>query len=219
MPQKDVLSRLEALTEAHRIQFRKDFDAFARLHGLEDWEGWFSPYDEETYETVLAWVGEEDVVLEIGAGDLRLSLRLAEKVCRVYAVEFNPVLLASALAEIGFELPRNLFVICANALDFPVPPEATAAVLLMRHCRHFGTYFTRLQKAGCRRLITNARWKNGVEQIDLTAPRLPFSCLKEGWYACSCGAVGYVGEGDLVDEPPVEVNDCPRCVASHHEKP
>lgn len=218
MPQKNALGRLEALTEAHRIQFRKGFDAFTRLHGLEDWEGWFSPYDEETYETVLAWVGEKDVVLEIGAGDLRLSLRLAEKVHRVYAVEVNPILLASALEEIGFELPRNLFVICANALDFPVPPEVTVAVLLMRHCRHFWIYFNRLQKAGCLRLITNARWKSGVEQIDLTAPRLPFSCLKEGWYACSCGEVGYVGEGELVDAQPVEVNNCPRCTTSLHTK-
>lgn len=218
MPQKNILTRLESRTEVHRIQFREGFSAFARLHGLEDWEGWFSPYDEEIYRTVLAWVGEDDVVLEIGAGDLRLSLQLAEKVRLVYAVEVNPLLLASSLEEIGFELPRNLFVICANALDFPVPPEITVAVLLMRHCRHFGVYFARLQKAGCRRLITNARWKSGVEQIDLTAPRLPLSCLKEGWYACACGAVGYVGEGDLVDAPPVEVIDCPHCVESSHKK-
>ncbi len=213
MPQKSALARLKAHTEAHRIQFREDFAPFARLHGLEDWEGWFSPYDEEVYSRVLAWVGDEDVVLEIGAGDLRLSLRLAERTRRVYAVEVNPVLVALALEDVAFELPRNLFVICANALDFPVPPEVTVAVLLMRHCRHFGMYFTRLREAGCRWLITNARWKTSVERIDLQAPRLPFSNLKEGWYACSCGAVGYVGQGDNPDSPPVEVSGCPSCAA------
>lgn len=211
MRRDNALARLEAHGEIHRTQFRKDFASFARMHGLEDWEGWFSPYDDEVYRDVLNWVESGDVVLEIGAGDLRLSLRLAAKARLVYAVEVNPVLVGSALEDVAFELPRNLFVICANALDFPVPPEVTTAVLLMRHCRHFGMYFARLREAGCRWLITNARWKSGVERIDLQAPRLPFSHLKEGWYACSCGAVGYVGRGDLVDAPPVEVSGCPSC--------
>lgn len=208
---RDILSRLEANTEANRLQFHEDFSAFAQLHGLQDWEGWFSPYDESIYETVLSYLTPEDVVLEIGAGDLRLSLRIAKRARAVYAVEVNPLLVASALRIIGLQLPRNLQVTCANALDIALPPGLTAAVLLMRHCRHFGVYFDRLQAAGCQRLITNARWRSGVEEIDLTAPRFRFESLDECWYACRCGTVGYVGEGERPDAAPVEVVTCPSC--------
>jgi hypothetical protein len=104
-------------------------------------------------------------------------------------------------------------VVCANALDFPIPPGITVAVLLMRHCRHFGQYFDRLQAAGCQRLLTNARWESGVEVVDLEAPRLPFEQVHEGWYACRCGAVGYVGSGTRADAPPVEVAACPACTS------
>jgi SAM-dependent methyltransferase len=206
-----ILRRLEARTEAGRCQFRGDFASFARDHNLADWEGWFSPYDEETYSAVLDHIAPDDVVLEIGAGDLRLALRIAERARRVYAVEVNPLVVGPALETIGLHLPRNLDVVCANALDFPFPPGVTAAVLLMRHCQHFAHYFERLQKAGCQWLLTNARWKSGVEAIDLTAPRLPFGQVREGWYACRCGAVGYVGSGARVDEPPLEVDACPAC--------
>ncbi len=187
------------------------FVRFLQVHGLEDWEGQFSRYDEETYQAVLERVGPEDVVLEIGAGDLYLALRIAQRASRVYAVEVNPLLVATTLAALGFSLPRNLQVICANARDFPFPPDVTMAVLLMRHCQHFGEYFDRLQSTGCRWLFTNARWKCGVEAIDLKAPRIPFEQVNEGWYACRCGAVGYVGEGVRVDAPPLEVTDCPNC--------
>jgi len=208
---EDILRRLEKHTEARRCQFREGFSSFAHLHDLADWEGWFSPYDDETYSAVLDHVTEEDVVLEIGAGDLRLALRLAHRARRVYAVEVNPLVIGPALDIIGMHLPRNLHVVCANALDFPVPPGVSVAVLLMRHCQHFGRYFDRLQAAGCRWLLTNARWKNGVEAIDVGAPRLPFEQVHEGWYACGCGAVGYVGTGEQAAAPPVEVRTCPAC--------
>ena len=78
-------------------------------------------------------------------------------------------------------------------------------------------YFDHLQSAGCRRLLTNARWRSGVEMVDLTAPRLPFEQVREGWYACRCGAVGYVGQGERSDAPAVEVSDCPACQS--REKP
>lgn len=189
----------------------KDLLHFLQVHDLEEWEGRFGRYDEETYQFVLERVGPEDVVIEIGAGDLYLSLRLAQQAARVYAVEVNPRLVATALYAIGFSLPRNLQVVCANALDFPLPPGLTVAVLLMRHCRHFSKYFDRLQAAGCRWLLTNARWKCGVEAINLQAPRTPFEQVNEGWYACRCGAIGHVGTGIRVDDPPVEVTDCPHC--------
>lgn len=192
-------------------QFGPDWSAFASRHDLSDWEGWFHPYDGETHQFVLQHVGSQDTVLEIGAGDLRLALELARHVQRVYALEVNPLLVARALQEIGLDLPRNMHVICANALDVPVPPDVTVAVLLMRHCQHFETYFARLQLAGCRYFITNARWRSGVEVIDLAVPPVPFAELKEGWYACRCGAVGYVGQGDKPQATPTEVCDCPAC--------
>lgn len=210
---EEFLRHLEAHTEARRCQFREDFASFAHHHGLVDWEGWFSPYAVEIYRAVLSHIAPDDVVLEIGAGDLRLALRMAEQAQRVYAVEVNPLVVGPALDIIGLRLPRNLHVVCANAVDFPIPPGITAAVLLMRHCRHFGQYFDRLQATGCQRLLTNARWKSGVEVVDLEAPRLPFEQVNEGWYACRCGAVGYVGSGTHADAPPVEVAACPTCAS------
>jgi hypothetical protein len=206
-----VISRLEAGMEERRTQFHKGFDAFAARHEMTDWEGWFSPYDEETYDLVLQNIGPDDVVIEIGAGDLRLALQLAGRTQRVYAVEVNPLLVGAALQAISFDLPRNLLVICANALDVPFPGDITVAVLLMRHCQHFRLYVDKLRAAGCQRLLTNARWKSGVESIDLTHPGVPFEEVDEGWYACRCGTVGYVGRGEQSDTPPVEVIDCPAC--------
>jgi hypothetical protein len=208
---EETLHRLELHTEARRTQFHKDFASFAHLHGLRDWEGWFSPYDGQTYEWVQDHIAEDDVVLEIGAGDLRLALRMADRARRVYAVEVNPLVVGPALADIGMDLPRNLHVICANALDMSPPPGVTVAVLLMRHCQHFGQYFDRLRAAGCRRLLTNARWKSGVEMVDLTASRVPYERVRGGWYACRCGAVGYTGDGQRTDAPPTEVIACPAC--------
>jgi len=206
-----VIERLEADVEGKRIQFQEGFDDFAARHGLTDWEGWFSPYDEETYDHVLQNIGEHDIVIEIGAGDLRLALWLAERARRIYAVEVNPLLVGAALEAIGFGLPRNLLVICANALDISFPLDITVAVILMRHCQHFGRYVDKLRAAGCQRLLTNARWKSGVESIDLTRLGVPFEEVSEGWYTCCCGAVGYVGQGEQSDIPPVEVIDCPAC--------
>jgi len=208
---EDLIHRLEACTEENRVQFREGYAAFAASHDLSEWEGWFSPYDEEVHSQVLQNVDECDEVLDLGAGDLRLALRMAERVQRVYAVEVSPIVLGAALREIGFALPRNLHVICANALDVAIPPGVTVAVLLMRHCHHFSEYFDRLQAAGCSRLITNARWKNGVELIDLTRSRVCFDRVQEGWFACRCGAVGYVGLGERSQTLPVEVSHCPTC--------
>jgi len=209
-----AIRRLEAHTEAQRRQFCEGFGGFVDGHGLTDWEGWFSPYDAETYQAVLSHVSPEDVVLEIGAGDLRLALRLTEGAQRVVAVEVNPVVVAQALGIIGLDLPRNLHVVCANALDFEIPPDVSVAVLLMRHCGHFREYAGRLQAAGCQRLVTNARWRSSVESIDLTVAGAAFQEVQEGWYACRCGATGYVGTGARPDAAPVEVRACPACLAA-----
>jgi SAM-dependent methyltransferase len=211
---EEVIRRLAASTEEKRVQSREELTGFAARHDLSDWEGWFHPYDDETYGLVLRDINDSDTVLDIGAGDLRLALQMATRARRVYAVEVNPLLVGVALGEIGLDLPRNLHVICANALDVPIPPDVTVAVLLMRHCQHFAAYFDRLQAAGCQRLITNVRWKSGLEVIDLTSPRVPFDRAQEGWYACRCGEVGYVGQGERSEESAVEVFDCPSCRGS-----
>lgn len=198
-------------SEAESSSSVNRWDAFAARHDFMDWEGRFHPCDDETCGLVLNGLHEEDTVLDIGAGDLRLSMQMSSRVKRVYAVEVNPLLVAEALGVLGLGLPRNLHVVCANALDVVIPRDVTVAVLLMRHCQHFGAYFTRLQEAGCLRLVTNARWKSGVEAIDLTASRMPFDALREGWYACGCGAVGYVGRGDCPQGDASEVCGCPSC--------
>lgn len=68
------------------------------------------------------------VVLDIGAGDLRLSLQIAMRAKMVYAVEVNPKVLGPALEKIGWDQPRNLVAICANALDIPFPKDITIDV-------------------------------------------------------------------------------------------
>lgn len=175
------------------------------------WERLWAPYDEPTYRLVeeAAAIALGSVVLEIGAGDLRLARRLADKAAKVYAVEWD----ASLLGAGG---PANLEVICADARVWPFPVGVEVAVLLMRHCRHFGLYYDKLVAAGCRYLITNARWHTGVETIDLSCPRLPFEAVALGWYACSCGAVGFLpGPPERVTgallEIVHEVSSCPEC--------
>lgn len=205
------MNRIEAWRTLSDESRSEEYAAFARRHGLVGWEGRYSPYDEQTYHAVLEAITPTDVVFDIGAGDLRLAVQIAAVARQVIAVEVNPILVGQALASIGLDLPRNLRVVCANALDVPVPSGVTLAVLLMRHCAHFGLYFDRLQAAGCCRLITNARWRSGVEEIALQAPRRDFGDVHAGWYACRCGSVGYVGDGEQVDAPPVEVAFCPAC--------
>ena len=150
-----------------------------------DWEAWWSPYDEPTYQAALTFIQLDDVVYDIGAGDLRFALQAAQRAQQVIAVEKNQSVLQRALGPAA-----RLRVICADALELPVPPGVTVAVLLMRHCRHFADYVAHLRAAGCRRLITNARWGMGVECLSLS-PQTVFHAAEPGWYACVCGRVGF----------------------------
>lgn len=182
--------------------------------GLDPWEALWAPYDEGTYAAVLAAIRADDVVLDIGAGDLRLARRMAQVARRVIAWERQPELLAAAGG-----LPPNLEVVCVDARTAPVPPEVTAAVLLMRHCTHFPLYVAKLRAAGCQRLITNARWRVGVEVIPLE-PAMSFAKLAGGWYACRrCGAVGWKGDdpaavNEATFEQVTDVEGCPACSAN-----
>jgi hypothetical protein len=193
---------------------------------LIDWEAAWAAYDEDTYRFVIDHVGPEDVVLDIGAGDLRLARRLAAAARKVYALERSAAVLAqahrSALCPVVGQVaswPNNLIVVCADAVSWQFPSDVSVAVLLMRHCRsvHFAGYLARLRGVGCRRLITNARWKMGVEVIDLQSAEA-YDPDRVGWYACACGSIGFT-PGDLdritdqVLDQVAEVVACPNCGA------
>lgn len=194
-------------------------DAWPPTHELDPWEARWAPYDEATYGAALAHIQPDDVVLDIGAGDLRLAQRMAARARQVIAWEIQPELLAawSAQRETRSATDYNLTVVCTDARSEPIPPGITVAVLLMRHCTHYALYVERLRAAGCRRLLTNARWGMGVEVINL-APAVPFDSIDAGWYACRrCGAVGWLGVDamavtETMLEQTVDVEGCPVCI-------
>lgn len=180
------------------------------------WEAMYAPYDQPTYQAVLDLLKPDDGVLDIGAGDLRLSRRMARIVRKVYAVEMNASVLDQASASLN-PLPGNLFPICVDARAFDFPLDITVGILLMRHCIHFRLYFEKLREAGAQRLITNARWRMSVEVVNLQADRIFFNDVPMGWYACLCGRTGFKAgptekwsiEMDVLVH---EVADCPQCI-------
>lgn len=178
------------------------------------WEGLWAPYDEATYRAALEYIYPGDVVLDIGAGDLRFARRAAKIAQRVYAMELRATLLRQAAAE-GL-LPENLLILQGDAREIPFPAGTTCGVLLMRHCIHFKLYANKLKHLGAERLVTNARWGFGIEAVTLQSPRIQYHDVDLGWYACWCGAVGFKS-GDIekltpeVEASVLEVVDCPEC--------
>lgn len=177
-----------------------------------NWEALWAPYDQPTYDLVLAQLEATDIVLDIGAGDLRLARRMARLVKHVYAVEINPALITSSNPT----LPPNLTLLVGDALKISFPPHLTCGVLLMRHCTHFGIYADKLKQAGANKLLTNARWRMGVETVNLTVERPIFDQFPFGWYACLCGATGFKpGPAHLINENTLrvthEILECPNC--------
>ena len=181
-----------------------------------DWEAMFAPYDQDTYQSVLDRLRPDDVILDIGAGDLRLARQMARIVWKVYAVEIDPRVLDQAHVS-RESLPANLIPICANARVLEFPSGITTGVLLMRHCTSFRLYAEKLQKTGATRLITNARWHMDVEIVNLLVQRKPFTDAGMGWYACSCGGTGFK-EGPAehwspeMDQVINELSNCPQCL-------
>ena len=176
----------------------------------------FAPYDLSTYQAVLDTLRSEDVILDIGAGDLRLAQQMARIVQRVYAVEIDPELLDRATAWRG-PLPASLIPICADARLLDFPSDVTAGVLLMRHCTCFRLYVEKLQNTGAARLVTNARWRMAVEVVDLQVRRTSFADARMGWFACLCGGTGFKeGPAELwsveMDKETHEVSSCPKCM-------
>jgi SAM-dependent methyltransferase len=181
-----------------------------------EWEALYAPYDPGTYKIVLDQLRSDDVILDIGAGDLRLARQMAQIVRKVYAVEINPQVLDQAWA-LSEPLPFNLIPICADARTLEFPSEITTGVLLMRHCTCFRLYAEKLKKAGATRLVTNARWHMDVEMLNLMVQRKPFPEVGMGWYACICGGTGFK-EGPAehwtpeMDQITYEVSNCPQCM-------
>lgn len=174
----------------------------------------FAPYDRPTYQAVLDQLHPDDVVLDIGAGDLRLARQMAGIARKVYAVEVDARVLDRAARD---PIPPNLITICADARLLDVPPGITTGVLMMRHCTCFRLYHDVLRCAGASRLITNARWRMDVEVVDLTCQRISYPDAGMGWYACQCGRTGFK-EGPVehwsseMDKIVQEVSSCPRCM-------
>lgn len=184
----------------------------------ESWELMWAPYDETIYRDVLNRTKPHDIVLDIGAGDFRLARRMA-KTCRwVYALEIQSSILDLAYAD-GMGFPENLSVKYGDARCIPFPEDVTTGVLLMRHCNHFRLYADKLKAVGAEYLITNARWRSGVEVIHLPSERITYRQIEMGWYACWCGAVGFK-PGSVEHLTPElecvihEVVDCPICDGS-----
>ncbi len=180
---------------------------------MRKWELIWSPYDEPTYAAVLAALQPSDVVLDIGAGDLRLARRMAAITQRVIAWEIQPDILKQGMQV---SLPPNLEPVLVDARQEPIPKGVSVAVLLMRHCTNFELYTKKLSAAGCRWLLTNARWGLHVEKIDLRMKRVPFTAVSLGWFACQCGHTGFVpGPAEkltpALENKIHEIYDCPQC--------
>jgi SAM-dependent methyltransferase len=180
-----------------------------------DWEAMYAPYDQATYQAALERLTPGDVVLDIGAGDLRFARQMARVVDKVYAVEINAAVLQKGLASLDL-LPDNLTFIHADAQMLEFPAGITVGVLLMRHCTHFRFYFEKLRAVRARRLITNARWRMSVEGVEIQAERSSLHNITMGWYACLCGATGFkTGPAEQwsseMDQRIHEVSGCPQC--------
>jgi len=122
----------EELPSREELRRCLEFQCKHDMRGMEVWflpEFWF-------YSDVLELMDRGDIVYDVAAGFFTLSLLLAEKCRKVYAIEVNPTLVAEALKIIGYDLPRNLIVICGNALNLPLPPDITKIVLLHIHWQH-----------------------------------------------------------------------------------
>jgi hypothetical protein len=180
------------------------------------WELMWAPYDQKTYQSVLDHIKADDIVLEIGAGDLRLAVQIAKIAHHVTAIEIHRELLERALSNHSANFPANLTILLGDAQLIPFPPDISVGVLLMRHCTHFALYASKLKSNGCKWLITNARWRLGVEIVDLQGVRQPFNKIKMGSFACECGAVGFI-PGPVeeytfeMDRNVHEVFACPQC--------
>jgi hypothetical protein len=185
-----------------------------------DWAGMWAAYDESTYQAALDFIEPGSFILDIGAGDLRLAGRAVNKGCTVFAIELQPAVIRQARPDV-LNL-EQLYIVAADARLIPFPPGLDAALLLMRHCEDYALYVGKLRACGCPKLITNARWRMGVECIPLK-PGEAFKADRVGWYACvRCGATAFIPVQDErsqcdrlnpgIDLDYVNVEGCPHCL-------
>jgi len=85
---------------------------------------------EENYKEAFKKLRDNDVLMDMGAGDLRFALRASALCKKVYAVEMNTKTLTRALNIIGYGIPRNLIVICADWRDVKIPEDVTVIMCL-----------------------------------------------------------------------------------------
>ena len=191
----------------------KQISMYLTPNGLDYWESIWAAYDETTYQTALSYIQPTDIVLDIGAGDLRLARCAANIARHIYAIEMQPALLVNQPP-----LPSNLTIIQGDARYVEWPQGITLAVLLMRHCTHLRLYATRLRALGCSHLITNSRWGMDVELMSLR-PQATWPSVEIGWYACLCGQTGFIaGPPEKLTEAHIwqvsEVENCSYCLGS-----
>ncbi|WP_456327907.1 hypothetical protein [Archaeoglobus sp.] len=110
----------------------KKFEEFCEDRNLTDLEAWFCPED-WFYVDVLKLLNPDDVVFDVGAGDLRFAIIASQMVKKVYAVEINPTILGRALTVVGYDLPSNVIPICADAWSLQLPSDVTVITCLMIH--------------------------------------------------------------------------------------
>lgn len=135
----DIVKRLDRsftrMCERADYRYHKKCTSFQHEHGMKGWEVFFVP-EVMYYNPCLDRLSRDDVVFDVGAGDMRFDLIMAEKVRKVYAVEINPTITARALRIIGYDLPLNVVPICGNAFEMEMPSDVTAVTCLMIHREH-----------------------------------------------------------------------------------
>lgn len=121
---KEVIEKLEAY-RGFEIDYKpstgesEDHQIGDKLSGLL-----YVPH-EGNYREMLSELSENDVLCDMGAGDLRFAL-IASVICeKVYAVEMSPKLISKSLALMDYDLPSNLIVVCADWRQIPVPEDVT----------------------------------------------------------------------------------------------
>lgn len=186
--------------------------------GDADWSARWAPYSDDTYRDALAALHPGQTVLDIGAGDLRFARMACALGCRIVAVERRVEIVRRGLASAP--LPEGLAVVIADLRVWPFPPAVDAAVLLMQYCADYALIVRKLREAGCPTLVTNARWRLGVEVVPL-AEAAPFTPGVVGWFACvRCGHTGFAPLPPASLTPEVaeritNVEGCPACTGEH----
>lgn len=112
-----------------------EYQAFLERNDIRGGEYFFHP-EKDNYQDCLSRLDPNDIVFDIGAGDLRFDLMMSRKVKKVYAIEINPSILSYALDIIDNNMPTNMNVICGNGFTYPIPEDVNTITCLMIHREH-----------------------------------------------------------------------------------